>query len=217
MSLSGLLSISTSRLVLLALFAVSDVAAEDKTASWDFRVYLDGKPIGYHHFSLVRSGERSELHSDAQFDVKVLFINAYHYEHHAVERWQGNCLQNLSAYTDDNGKLSTVSAALEGDALLVTSRQHYSLRNCVMSFAYWNPRMLSQGRLLNAQTGEYEPVQIKMVDAVPLQVRGVEQPSRHYRLAGAKLSIDLWYSPDDDWLALESTTENGRRLRYQLQ
>ena len=31
-----------------------------------------------------------------------------------------------------------------------------------------------------------------------------------------KLKIDLWYAPDGTWLALESMTEQGARLRYVL-
>ncbi len=85
-----------------------------------------------------------------------------------------------------------------------------------MSFAYWNPVMLQQSRLLNAQTGEYDQITIKAMGEESLQVRGATQATQHYRLTGSKLSIDLWYSPAGDWLALESTTENGRRLRYVL-
>jgi hypothetical protein len=85
-----------------------------------------------------------------------------------------------------------------------------------MSFAYWNPLMLQQTRLLNAQTGEYNAVTIKLIGEVTLRVRGVNQMAKQYRLAGDKLSIDLWYSPAGDWLALQSTTESGRRLRYIL-
>ena len=31
-----------------------------------------------------------------------------------------------------------------------------------------------------------------------------------------KLKLDLWYSPRGEWLGLQSTYDNGRRLRYEL-
>jgi hypothetical protein len=40
--------------------------------------------------------------------------------------------------------------------------------------------------------------------------------ARRYALRGEKIAIDLWYSLDNDWLALESTTSGGRRVRYQI-
>ncbi len=193
------------------------VAAQDTTRNWNFSVYLDDKPIGYHRFELRQQGERSELRSTARFDVKVLFINAYQYVHDDSESWQGDCLQSMTASTDDNGKQLSVKAAKQGDEIGVTNREHhYALPGCVMSFAYWNPLMLQQTRLLNAQTGEYDAVTIKFVGEVTLQVRGVSQMAKQYRLTGNKLSIDLWYSSSGDWLALQSTTESGRRLRYVL-
>ena len=40
--------------------------------------------------------------------------------------------------------------------------------------------------------------------------------ARHYHLQGPKLDIDLWYSLQGDWLAVESAAEKGRRVRYLL-
>jgi hypothetical protein len=76
---------------------------------------------------------------------------------------------------------------------------------CVMSFAYWNPKILGERALLNAQTGELEPVR-----AEPLG-------DGRWRLVGRKLAIDLWYAGGAEWVALETTTRGGRRLRYRLE
>jgi hypothetical protein len=204
-------------MITAALLLASSVKAEDGTRSWNFNVYLDDKPVGYHHFTLRQQGAHRELQSSARFDVKVLFVNAYQYVHEATEQWSGNCLQGLTSGTDDNGKQLSVVAQLQGAELTVTNSQHhYTLPGCVMSFAYWNPAMLSQTRLLNAQTGEYDRIAIADLGQASINVRGAPQASKHYRLTGSKLSIDLWYSSSGEWLALESTTENGRRLRYVL-
>jgi hypothetical protein len=74
----------------------------------------------------------------------------------------------------------------------------------VLSFAYWNPRILGEKRLLNAQTGELEPVSVSRL--------GEER----YRIAGRTLVIDLRYA-GGEWVALETTARGGRRLRYQLE
>jgi hypothetical protein len=201
----------------ITIWLPQSVIAQDTARNWNFSVYLDDKPIGYHHFELRQQGERSELRSTARFDVKVLFINAYKYVHDDSESWQGDCLQSMTASTDDNGKQLSVKATKQGDEVGVTNREHhYTLPGCVMSFAYWNPLMLQQTHLLNAQTGEYDAVTIKLIGEVTLQVRGINQLVKQYRLTGNKLSIDLWYSPAGEWLALQSTTESGRRLRYVL-
>ena len=49
-----------------------------------------------------------------------------------------------------------------------------------------------------------------------LRHNGEDVVARHYRLHGKDLQIDLWYSVDDHWLALESLTESGRVVRYAI-
>ena len=190
---------------------------------WDFQVFLDDAPIGFHHYTLRESGAERELKIEARFDVKLLFITAYRYTHAASERWRGHCLTQLSARTDDNGDKSEISTEQQGERLTIsaitnttTQGGRESADGCVMSFAYWNPEMLRQTRLLNAQTGKLETVTVTPVGEEKITVRGTLVAARRYRISGAKHPIDLWYGSDRQWLALQSTLESGRRLRYQL-
>ena len=200
----------------LLLFAfTAPVQAESR--AWNFRVFLDDREIGYHRFTLRNQGDERELHSEARFNVELLFITAYRYAHEATERWRGECLAELRAHTNDNGKRYRLQAERIGERLVVARDQvREDLRGCVMTFAYWNPQMLSQGRLLNAQTGEYVDVTVTPGVKETLLVRGQPVTAQRYALRGPELAIDLWYSPNNEWLALESTTDGGRRLRYQI-
>ena len=190
-------------------------AAESRV--WDFRATLDGTPIGYHRFTLSEAGANRELKSDTQFQVRVLGVTAYRYTHEATERWRGECLDRLTARTDDNGKRTIVDAVSEGERLSVRgSRGPAVLDGCVMTFAYWNPQILRQSRLLNPQTGVYEPAKVLAQGEEAITVRGSRVMARRYRIDSAGGPIDLWYSANDEWLALESAVAGGRRLRYQL-
>ena len=173
--------------------------ADLATREWRFNVSLDGKPIGNHRFLLRDVGESRELTSEARFRVRVLFFDAYRYDHRALETWRGDCLQQLDASTEVNGKRTVVD---------VTPRDE-----CVQTFAYWNPSILRASRLLNPQTGEYVPVQVRDLGSEIL----AGQMAERFRLIGGgqtPMEIDLWYSPARDWLALESRTPEGRTLRY---
>lgn len=187
------------------------------TGDWDFRVLLDGREIGRHRFTLAGAGEGVVLRSEAQFDVRVLFISAYRYVHEAVERWQDGCLQSLASRTETNGERIAVSAQSQGGRLAVTGPAGIDLHDgCVMSFAYWDPRILQAERLLNSQTGELVPVQVTPQGQETVLVRGQLRPASRHRISGPDLSIDLWYA-DGRWVALEALAEGGRRLRYELQ
>ncbi len=199
--------------VLLACAPAS--AAEPRT--WSFRVYLDDAPIGHHRFALRETASMRELTSEARFNVKILGINAYRYAHNATERWRGGCLNGLTARTDENGEPTEVNASRAGDRLTVSgTRPPEPLSGCVMTFAYWNPAILRESRLLNAQTGEYEAVRVALIGDETITVKGAAVTATRYRVTGSKHPIDLWYSPDLEWLQLESTVSGGRKLRYRL-
>lgn len=68
----------TALLVTAALIA-SPVMAEE----WAFDVFLDKSKIGKHTFTL---DQNRQLTSRAKFNVKVLFVNAYSYDHTAKEQ-----------------------------------------------------------------------------------------------------------------------------------
>ena len=190
------------------------------SSTWDFRVFLDDKEIGTHRFDLIDKGATErQLVSQARMAVKVLFVTAYTYDHHDVEDWNGDCLSKLTSKTDDNGDEYQVNVQRQGDATIVKTRTGaQTLGDCVMTFAYWNPAMLKQTRLINSQDGENVEVKIIDAGADPIVVRGVKTQARRYELRSTnqKLSIDLWYSPSDEWLALESKTERGQKLIYKL-
>jgi len=182
-----------------ALLAMLTAATHADTREWRFDVSLDGRPIGEHRFQLREADDTRELVSEANFRVRILFFDAYRYAHRAEERWRGNCLQRLDARTDTNGRKTEVNVE--------------PTDTCVQTFAYWNPSILEARTLLNPQTGEYVPVEVRKLGTETL----AGQPAERFRLVGAgrdPLEIDLWYSPARDWLALESRTPEGRRLRY---
>lgn len=201
----------------------ASATAPGPAREWRFNVSLDGSPIGNHRFALRERGSALELHSEARFNVKFLFFNAYRYVHDSQELWQGDCLDKIDARTDDNGSRQAVRGAMTSARFVIFgSGGDTELASCVQTFAYWNPQILGATRLLNPQTGEYVPVRVDYVGAESLTVRGTPQASGHYRLTGdatmgEDLRIDRWYSPSQEWLALESTTADGRRLHYQLQ
>lgn len=206
-------------LALLTTLWTGAAAAATESREWDFTVYLDDAKIGHHRFRLSERGDETGLESEARFDVKLLFLNLYAYEHEASESWRGDCLQSLEAETDDNGTEHRVHGARAADAFVVENgKERRVLPGCVMTFAYWNPRFRAQKRLLNPQTGDYLDVRIESAGRDEIAVRGKKVAAERYVLRADKLEIVLWYSPEDDrWLALDSTAGGGRKLRYRIE
>lgn len=199
-----------------------DSSGKAARSSWDFDVLLDESPIGNHRFTVTREGQKTQVKSLAEFDVKILGLSVFRYRHEAREQWNGDCLVSLQSKTDDDGTPEQVNAQADaGGGLSVKSvvkgtAREKSLPGCVMSFAYWNPVMLRQTTLLNAQTGKLTNVTIEPLPDGKVQVGSGVVEARRYRLTGGDHPLVLSYSPQGEWLALESTVSGGKHLRYQL-
>jgi hypothetical protein len=198
--------------------ANASIAASNQTQQWRFTVFLDDKEIGFHNFIVENREDQQLIYSNARFDVKFLFFTAYTYEHSNVEQWQGHCLKKINAVTNDNGENYSVAGENSAQGFIVeTADKKNVYASCVKTFAYWDPSFLQTPLLLNSQTGELIDVKVEALGESKVTVNGNNITARQYRLLGDKLQIDLWYSDDDHWLALESLTEDGHRIRYQMQ
>lgn len=188
------------------------------TGEWDFTVYLDDRQIGSHRFTIQQKADHRVIDISADFRVRLLFLTVYAYRHDNREEWSHGCLQRISAHTDDNGARFAVDGERSvHEFTLRTPTGETSLPSCVQSFAYWDPQILEATRLLNAQNGEYMDVRVESLGPDSVPVRGALVEADRYRLVSGDIAIDLWYSPRREWLALESTTENGARLRYRIE
>jgi len=204
-------------MVCLACALATSPAAAAPAGDSTFSVFLDDKPIGEHRFSIGGTEEARSVVSEASFTVKLLGLTVYRYRHRAVEKWRGDCLSELTATTDDDGKASRVRTEAEGDGLaVVTDAGRQALKGCVMSFAYWNPAIQRQPRLLNAQTGRSESVQVSRAGGGTVEVRGRQVAATRWRIDGPAQPIDVWYSAQGEWVGLDSMVDGGRKLVYRL-
>lgn len=203
-----------SALVFTSLFAETVMAKE-----WAFDVYLDKNKIGQHLFKL---NESNELTSTAKFNVKVLFINAYQYDHKAVEDWQGDCLNSLDSHTLENKVETNIKGKLSDQKFTVDDGKiKQNLPTCTMTFAYWNPKITQQSKLLNPQNGEWLDTKFTNLGVETIDVKNKKTEANHYKLEGSlngksKLNIELWYSANNEWLALKSITPEGYTINYKL-
>jgi len=188
-------------------------------AEWTFGVFLNGKRIGEHRFTLRQEpdGHAEHVTSEARFDVKVLGIPVFRYAHTAEEVWRDECLVDLKTHTRVNGKEYAVSGrshhgAFEIDVVADGQRQTSQLPACVATYAYWDvDRLRRHGELLNGQTGAYQTV------ARSLEPKA-DGDNDVISLAGDGFRIDLSYRNDDGfWTGLRTTTRDGRTLTYRLE
>lgn len=193
-------------------------SAAGTTEALRFRVYLDRDPIGEHSFKVTpdRRPDGREVLSRASFDVNLLFFTAYRYRHESREQWRDGCLERIRSSTDDNGTAYDVAGERKSGALsLAVNGEPRRLPACVSTFAYWDRDFLKRPRLLNPQTGDFVDVAVTRTGTESRVVKGRRVEAERYRLKAEGLDISLWYTPEGQWIGLESDTGKGRTLRYE--
>jgi hypothetical protein len=211
--LPGILTVWLAAVALPASAGTADAAKE-----WRFRVYLDDREVGYHHFQLMQNDTGTRLISKAEMQVTFLKIPFFTYRHENIERWNGECLESINAVTDENGELYRVSGNAGDDGFLVTgSAGEAVLPDCISTFAYWDKAFLERANLLNSQTGEYLDVRVDYLGKQSFSTGSTTLPAHQYRLETDDLELELWYSQEGHWLALQSTVDGGRLLRYVIE
>lgn len=192
------------------------LAGELDSCKWVFDVYVDDRYIGEHFFELSAGDEQLVLSTVAQFEYKILFFSAFRYEHKNTEVWDRQGLLAIDAFTDSNGKEFLVRGERTADGFaLTTYESEQDLPAGLKTFAYWNPSILDEERLLNSQTGEYVFVDVVNRGMEVVEYQGSELEAIRYDLVLSEGPISIWYGKDDQrWLALESETGGGRLLKY---
>lgn len=205
--------VKTTFWIVVTLVPATATAVFEK--QWNFKVYLDDREIGYHRFSLNNQGSTHYVTSEARFKVRFLGIPLYSYRHDNRESWNDQCLNEIAASTDDNGKEYRVDGTVnENGFILETLKGKQLLPSCISTFSYWDKSILENNQLLNSQTGEYLDISSSFQGREVIDAGNNKIPALRYRLVNDKFNIDIWYSENDEWLALESITEGGRVLRY---
>lgn len=183
---------------------------------WAFDVSINDRWVGQHEFEIFRSGSRERVESRATFRFKLLFVTVFSYEHQNEEVWSGDCLEKIDSNSRMNGDRFFVEGRSTGSALVIQSQDGtQELAPCVRTFAYWNPAILSERALLNAQTGQLEDVEITAVGEEVFDVGGASIPAVKYRIELAQSAIEVWYSASQTtWLGLSTITPEGQSIRY---
>ena len=206
-----------SWLVVLCVLAIP-CPATAAVREWRFDVTADGVSIGTHTY-VVRdeNGERT-VQSDMRFRVRLFVVDAYRFEHHAIETWRSDCLTSLETRTEERAATTVVSGRrVDGRFEIDGADGPAELPACVMTFAYWNPKVLDQTHLVNAQTGVWTPISVQSLGDDAITVQDQPRDARRYRITTEKNRIELWYAKDTgDWLAMRATTQNGHVLAYAL-
>ena len=198
----------------LTLTSLPDVAKAQSTPdqTWLFDVRIDDKDVGFHEFNLRQGPNGYRMDARVEFRYKVLGMTVFSYEHAVTERYDKElCLQSISSQTKTNGKSQSLNGSTGPNGFVLATQPTTTVTtDCILTFAYWTPKLLSQSQILNGQTGDLVDIEV-----APIATTNIDATQR-YALTGDKIDVHLAYDEFGNWLTLDSILENGRSLTYRL-
>jgi len=185
--------------------------------TWLFDVRIDGKDVGFHEFVTTQGPAGFDITARAKFRYRLLGVTLFSYDHEVREQYDSNmCLVKIESETKTNNTVQHLEGIVTDNGYAMQTDRKADTKTvldeaCLMTFAYWSPKLLTRQQLLNGQTGQVVDVTIG-----PVSTAGPNEDLNRYFLKGEKMNITLGFSQDGLWRSLNSKLPNGRELTYHL-
>jgi hypothetical protein len=176
--------------------APADSAAAPTTEERVFDVTRDGNKIGVETIMIEKTGATTVVKFKTHISVVVMFIEAYHFAHSAVETWTAGKFVSYKAVTDDNGKHFNVNAVAKDDQVLLdVNGTHSKLPANTIFASLWSKDFVDQTMLLHPDSGVQLQVKVKDLGEEQIDFHGDQIKAEHYEISG-DLDRDIWFQGD---------------------
>ncbi len=161
-----------------------------------FDIMRQGSKIGTDTFDIVRHGDVSDVTIVTHVLVKVMFVNAYRYDHKETASWKGSQLVSFTSTTDDNGTNHEVSATQNGGKLaLDVDGSKSELSKAMVPASLWSADVSNKSQLFDPGNGKHLSTKPEDLGEELVNVRGAPQQLRHLKLSG-QFARELWFDKD---------------------
>ncbi len=175
--------------------AAADVPAATKTHQ-TYDIIRQGSKIGTNIVDVERRGDTTEVKISTKVLVKIMFVEAYRYEHEATESWKAGQLAAFTSQTNDNGTDHKVTITAGANKLdIVADGKHSDAPLSLRPASLWDRSFNAQTELFDPANGKRLAVQTKDLGDEKLTVTGVAHDTHHYKISG-DLDRDVWFDGD---------------------
>ena len=168
-----------------------------------FDVKRNGKKIGEHLVTFEQDQDKLIVNAVTKIRVKFLFFTAYKFDYKAEEIWEQNKLKTLTAYTNDNGKVSEVNYTDSDNGTPLYSTNH------------WNPNVVDADYVLNTITGKTNNVTISKLGWEDLPVTEGTRPAQRHEYSGDLRDVTTWYDENGRWVGLQFKSKDDSIISYE--
>ncbi len=167
-----------------------------------FDIIRKGDKIGANTVDIDRKGDTTTVKNKTDISVKVLYIEAYRYEHACSETWKNGQLTAFKSQTDDNGtkhSVEIVPAATPDKITLIVDGKKSEEPKSLTPASLWSRELVTRTELFDPADGKRVTVKVTDLGPETLTIEGVQHQTHHYQISAkppADFDRDLWFEGD---------------------
>ena len=165
-----------------------------------FDIVRGNDKIGTDTIDIERQNDTTTIKIKKDVCVKVMFIEAYRYEHFCNETWKYGQLVAFKSRTNDNGTKHSIDVTAAPDKLSMDADgKHSDLPKTAAPASLWGKDAIHQFDAFDPDTGK--PLSIKVTDlgSEALTIHGVTHEAHHYKIAdtlSGDFAREVWFDGD---------------------
>lgn len=176
--------------------AAADIAPAATKTHQAYDIIRQGSTIGTNTVDVERRGDTVQVKIGTKILVKVMFVEAYRYDHDSTETWKAGQLVAFNSQTNDNGTKHSVTVTSSADKLDISADgKHSDVPASLRPASFWNKAFDAQKELFNPATGKRLAVQVKDLGDEKITINGAPRQGRHYKISG-DMDRDVWFDGD---------------------
>jgi Family of unknown function (DUF6134) len=190
-------------LTLLAL-SMAPAGAEKAAAATKIHKVFDivrgGDKIGTDTIDIERQNDTTTVKIKTDLSVKVMFIEAYRYEHSCNETWKNGKLIAFKSRTNDNGTKHSIDVTAGPDKLsMEADGKHSDLPKTAVPENVWGKDSIHQFDAFDPDTGNRLAIEVTDLGNEALTIQGVTHEARHYKIVDTltgDFAREVWFDGD---------------------
>jgi hypothetical protein len=167
-----------------------------------FDVIRQGDKIGSDMLDIDRQSDATTVKTKTNISVKVMFIEAYRYDHDCSETWKNGQLTAFKSQTDDNGTKHAIEIApsTTPDKLtLIVDGKKSDVPKTIAPASLWSKELVTRAELFDPADGKRITIAAKDLGDETLTIQGVKHQTRHFKISEkppGDFDRDLWFEGD---------------------
>ena len=180
--------------------AGADKAAAAAKTHKVFDIVRGGDKIGTDTIDIERQNDTTTVKIKTDLSVKVMFIEAYRYEHSCNETWKNGQLIAFKSRTNDNGTKHSIDVTAAPDKLSMDADgKHSDLPKTAAPASLWGKDAIHQLDAFDPDTGKPLSIEVTDLGNEAVTIHGVTHEAHHYKIADTRtgdFAREVWFDGD---------------------